>query len=339
MSITYRIEIRELQLRDPFGIARNTRTSVRNLFIRIGDGWGEGAPVYYKGQDVETMRELAEECVPQIDVSAPPPATLRYLQERYPDQSALHQAIDLALHDHHARQANQPLWQLWKLNWQAVPPSTFTIGLDSVDVMVDKVRQAARFPWLKIKLGGQEDMQVLEAIRQETQKPLLIDANEGWTLEQAQEYWPQLEMLGVRMLEQPLPREDLEGYRSLRESNPTAIPLFADEGVQGPEDVERWAGVVDGINIKLAKCGGLLAARQMIQQAQRHGLRLMLGCMVESSLGVSAAAHLAPLVEFADLDGAELIANDPFEGLALPQGQIILPDRPGIGAALRSNTT
>lgn len=322
----------ELHLKDPFGISRGTRTSVKNLFVRIGEGWGEGAPVYYKGQDVNAMLSLAEEIVPGIDPDAPIDDTITDLVARYPGQSALIEAIDLALHDHQGIRQGIPLWRQWGLQWNNVPRSTFTIGIDTLDVVLEKVHRAEPYPILKIKTGGTDDMAVLRAIRNETDKPLLVDANEGWSVDETLACLPELERLGVGMVEQPLPSADLDGYRTITTTNPTSIPVFVDEGIQGPEDVERWVNRVDGINIKLAKCGGLARARRMVDLAHRHNLRLMLGCMLESALAVTAGAHLAPLMEFVDLDGAELLASHPFDGMHLRQGQIILPDRPGIGA-------
>lgn len=324
--------ILELKLRDPFGISRGTRTSVRNLFVNIGDGWGEGAPVYYKGQDVDTMLELALERVPTINPDAPIPDTMAALAEAHPDQSALLEAIDLALHDHWGKREGQPLWRLWNYDMKAAPRSTFTIGLDALDTVLEKVRRATEFPILKIKTGGENDMDLLRAIRNETDIPLLIDANEGWSVEQTLDWLPELSRIGVEMVEQPLPRADLDGYETLTSTNPTDIPIVIDEGVQGPEDVETWQGRADGINIKLAKCGGLHRAHQMIETARACGLRLMLGCMLESALAVSAGAHIAPMMEFVDLDGAELLATHPFDGMRLQQGTILLPDRPGLGA-------
>lgn len=329
-------EIRELQLRDPFGVSRGTRRSVRNLFIRVGEGWGEGAPVYYEGQSAEAMLDLAQDMLSTLDLALPIHEIVDEILTRHPGESALAQAVDIALHDAWGKREGQPLWRLWNLDWANAPLSTFTIGLDSLETMLAKVDQAQSYPLLKIKAGGEDDLAMLRAIRERAGKPMLIDANEGWTFERTVEYLPALRELDIRMLEQPLPREDKAGYAQLREANRSAIPIFVDEGVQGPDDIAQWAGRVDGVNIKLAKCGGLARARRMIEIARGLGLGVMLGCMIESSLAVSAAAQLAPLLDYADLDGAELISNDPFVGMKLRQGRIETADAPGHGATPRA---
>ncbi|MGI6457106.1 MAG: dipeptide epimerase [bacterium] len=323
-------------LQDPFGLSRGTRRSVRNLFIRIGEGWGEGAPIYYMNQTVDEMLSLAQEwCTPLPDPEQPVPELIRDLLQRYPGQTALAQAVDLALHDAWGKREGKPLHELLGITWKAAPVSSFTIALDTLDVMLEKVERARDYPILKVKTGGQNDPDMLHAIHKRSGKPLYVDANEGWSAGQTLEYLPHLADCQVRMLEQPLPRDQREGYRQIQERNPTQIPIFIDEGVHGPDDILSWVGLVDGINIKLAKCGGLARARQMIDLARAHSLQIMLGCMIESSLGITAAAHLAPLVDFIDLDGAALLADDPFVGMWLERGRLIMPERAGIGAIPR----
>ncbi|HQH71975.1 MAG TPA: dipeptide epimerase [bacterium] len=326
-------EIRELPLRDPFGLSRGTRRVARNLFIRVGEGWGEGAPIYYLGQNVERMAEAAREWLAgEPDFQRPVDETIAGLLERYPGETALAQAVDLAWHDAWGRRAGMPLGRLWNAPSRDDLVSSFTIGMDSLETVLRKVDRAEPYPILKIKVGGEEDYPILRAIHERTRKPLYVDANEGWTMEQTVEMLPRLKEMGVRLVEQPLPRADRDGYRRIREANRTEIPVIVDEGVHGPEDVEAWAGLADGINIKLAKCGGLDRARRMIHLARRQGLRIMLGCMIESSLGITAAAHLAPWVDYLDLDGAALLAEDPFRGMVLDHGRLVMPGRPGIGA-------
>ncbi|MEW6236075.1 MAG: dipeptide epimerase [Candidatus Omnitrophota bacterium] len=336
MTFSYHCEIRELPLRDPFGISRGTRRFVRNLFVRIGDGWGEGAPIYYKGQTAEAMLQMAQEWLAEKpDCQRPIAEIVVDLLRRYPEQTALAQAVDLALHDAWGKREGKPLYELWGWPWDNVPLSSFTIGMDELEIVMQKAARADEYPILKIKAGGPRDMEILQAIHDRTAKPLLVDANEGWNAEQTLNYLPRLEKWGVLLLEQPLPSRDREGYRRLREENPTHIPIFIDEGAQGPEDVEAWAGLADGINIKLAKCGGLERGKTMAETAKRYGLKVMLGCMIESSLGISAAANLAPLAVFADLDGAALLSEDPFTGMKLDKGRLIMPSLPGIGAKER----
>lgn len=324
----------ELMLRDPFGLSRGTRDSVTNLFIEIEDAYGEGAPIYYQNQNAAEMLALAEEWrAPLPNLSQPVETLVEECMGRYPDQSGFTQAVDLALHDRWGKAKGEPLYKLWDIKWENVPLSSFTISLDSHEVMLQKAQRAKAFPILKIKTGGADDLTIIQKIHESTGKPLTIDANEGWTVEQSLELLPMLAECDVRMLEQPIRRENKEGYAQIKNQNPTNIPLFIDEGLYSPEDVDYWKDVVDGINIKLAKCGGLTQARRIIERGRHFGLKIMLGCMVESSLGATAAAHLAPLADFVDLDGPELISNDPFTGIKLDQGRIIMPDLPGIGAA------
>ncbi len=325
-------EIRELVLRDPFGISRGTKTSVHNVFVRIGEGWGEGAPIYYHGQSAVDMLELAKKWLSQShDYTRPIDEIIHELLEQYPGQSGLAQAIDLALHDVRGKREGMPIHTLFGLDSKNNPISSFTIGIDTKEQVFEKVRRAEQYPILKIKGGGDNDLSILTSIREITQKPLWIDANEGWTCEQTLEYLPYLRNLEVRIIEQPLKSNDWEGYARLNRQNPTDIPILIDEAVQGPEDVERWTGIVQGINIKLAKCGGLARAQDMIRIARRCGMLVMLGCMIESSLGITAAAHLSSLADYLDLDGATLLANDPFHGMELDRGRIVMPNKPGIG--------
>ncbi|MDP8243538.1 MAG: dipeptide epimerase [Candidatus Hinthialibacter antarcticus] len=328
-------EIKELQLRDPFGIARGTRTSVKNLFVKFGDGWGEGAPIYYKGQDVEYMLKLAQAFLPSVENTITPENAAQLVLKQFPKESALAEAVDLAAHDAWAKVIGKPLYQIWNINPAKTPVSTFTIGLDTIEVILEKLNRVRDWPVLKIKLGSERDLEILSAIRKEYSGTLFIDANEGWGAEQAGEFMPKLDELGVRLVEQPIHRDDLDGYAKLSELNQTDIPIFVDEGVQGPEDIARWIGVVDGINIKLAKCGGLARARKMIEIARQNGMGILLGCMIESSLAISAAAQIAPLVDFVDLDGAALLSGDPFEGMRLDKGVMTLSQHNGLGAVER----
>lgn len=326
------IQSRQLKLKHAFGLSRGSRTHVNNLFIQMNDGMGEGAPVYYHGQTVEEMASLAESILPEISQSKESITSIvNSLFEQFPHQSALIQAVDLAWYDHHAKQMNQPLYEYLQLSKPKNKQSSFTIGLDTKDVMLQKLKQAAEYPILKIKVGCDEDLEILQTIWDTSHKPMYIDANEGWTLPQALEYLPKLEAIGVQMVEQPFKRDDYISYSTICQQNPTNIPIMIDEGIQGPADVEKWVGKANGVNVKLAKCGGITRALQVIEQAKKYNMKVMLGCMIESSLGVTAAAHLTSLVDFIDLDGAELISNDPYNGMKFMNGYIELPNRPGIG--------
>jgi len=191
------------------------------------------------------------------------------------------------------------------------------------------VREADAYKVLKIKMGSDDDREIIEAVRSVTDKPLRVDANEGWSLDQALARLEWLEKMGVELVEQPLPENKLQESVELKRLSP--LPIFADESVHRAEDIPKLAAAFDGINIKLMKCGGMGEALRMISVARAHGMQIMLGCMVESSLAISAAAQLSPLVDFADLDGNLLVSNDPFVGVTVQAGRLVLPDRPGLG--------
>ena len=226
-----------------------------------------------------------------------------------------------------------PLYELLGLDPRATPETSFTIGLAEPEVVVRKVREAAAYPILKVKMGSDDDREVLTAVRDTTMSRIRVDANEGWTPQGALDRLEWLARLGVELVEQPLPADRIEETRELRRRSP--LPFYADESVHRARDIPRLAGAFDGINIKLMKCGGLAEALRMIAVARALGMKVMLGCMIESSLGITAAAHLSPLVDTADLDGNLLIENDPFVGATVEAGRIVLPDGPGLGVSER----
>jgi L-alanine-DL-glutamate epimerase-like enolase superfamily enzyme len=242
--------------------------------------------------------------------------------------------ISTALHDLVGKRLGLPLWRLWGLDPTA-PLSSFTIGIDEPERMREKVREAAGYPILKVKVGTPRDREVLEAIRAESPAATIrVDANTGWTLKQALAALPMLGEMGVELIEQPLAPSDLDGLRTLRAQSP--IPIVADESCVGLLDIPRLAGVVDGINIKLAKCGSLREALRMVHAARAHGMLVMLGCMVETTVGVAAAVQLAPLCDYLDLDGAALLENDPFAGPGIEgDGRIRFNAEPGLGVTRR----
>ncbi|HXS24864.1 MAG TPA: dipeptide epimerase, partial [Gemmatimonadales bacterium] len=226
-----------------------------------------------------------------------------------------------------------PLYRLWGLDPAATPISTFTIGLDTPDKMRAKVLEAEPYPVLKVKLGTNRDDEILRTIRGATDKELRVDANCGWTRKQAIRMLPMLEEFGVTVLEQPLPAPDREGLAAVTRA--ARIPIIADESCLVATDIPPLVGAVDGINIKLAKCGSLREALRMIAVARAHGMMVMVGCMIESSIAITAAAHFTPLVDIVDLDGAALLASDPFEGATIERGRIVLPSGPGLGVRAR----
>ena len=246
------------------------------------------------------------------------------------DQSCAKAALDIALLDWVGKKLNQPLFRLFGLDPSKTPITTFSIGIDTAEVVKQKVKEAAAFPVLKIKVGLKNDQEMLEAVRSVTNKPLRVDANEGWkTKEEALERIKWLEGLGVEVIEQPLPSTMLEETRWLRER--VNIPILADESVKNAHDIPALAQAFDGINVKLMKSGGVQEALTMIKMARALGMKIMLGCMIESSVAIGAAAQISPLVDYADLDGNLLISNDPFKGPTVEKGKLVLPKGPGLG--------
>jgi L-alanine-DL-glutamate epimerase-like enolase superfamily enzyme len=255
------------------------------------------------------------------------------LAKRPAGSRAARAAIDVALHDLWGKKLGHPLYKLLGLDPERVPLTCLTIGIDEPSVMADQAK-ASGYPLLKIKLGGDRDEAVLAAIRNVTGAKLQADANAGWTREQALELIPRLAEYDLMFVEQPLAIEDVEGYFWLKDklkAQKIHIPIFADETAKTSHDVVKLAGAVDGVVVKVMKSSGLREAVRMIHTARAYDMQVMLGCMVESSVGVTAAAHLAPLCDYADLDGPLLIRNDPYRGLKYDGARFSLPEGPGLG--------
>jgi L-alanine-DL-glutamate epimerase-like enolase superfamily enzyme len=330
-----------LKTRHPFIIARGGDEDYRVVWVRLTDGdgvegWGEADPSRYYGETADTVLAVLKRLEPRLprdpfDLEA---AEAAFAQE-VPRNGAARAALSAALHDLVGKRLNQPVWRLWGLDPARAPRSSFTIGLDTPERMRQKVAEAAAYPILKIKLGTERDEQILRTIRDATDKPIRVDANAGWTRQRAIAMLPILKEYGVEFVEQPLPPDDVEGIAAVRRAG--VLPVVVDESCIVATDIPRLAGAVDGINIKLAKCGSLREALRMVATARAHGMLVMVGCMIESSLGITAAAHFTPLVDAADLDGAALTANDPFVGATIDGGQIRLPNGPGLGVRRRSD--
>ncbi len=333
-------EIVRLRLRHTWTTVMSSSEYRDNLhlrFIRDGTtGLGEAAPIVRYQENAESARKAIESLRPFL-TSADPWHFAKVLHEvfrRVQGQWAAKAAIDIAFIDWATQKMGVPLYRYFGLDRQDAPITTFSIGIDTPEKTREKVREAEPFPVLKIKVGLSTDEATIEAVRSVTKKPLRADANEGWkSKEEAVRKINWLESQGVEFVEQPLPAPMVEETKWVRKR--VHIPLIADEACLHPPDIPKLAEAYDGVNIKLMKCGGVLEAYRMIQIARALGLKVMLGCMIESSIGVTAAAHLSPLVDWADLDGNLLIANDPYEGVKVEHGKLILPDRPGLG--LRSH--
>lgn len=332
-------EILELATRHPFLIARGGQAVHNTVWVRVRDrdghvGWGEAAPTTYYGETPETV--LAALNVYAAQLPADPfdlEAAEHALRATLGGNPSARAALSTALHDLVGKRLGVPLCRLWGLDAAKTPISTFTIGLDTPDKMRAKVIEAEPYPVLKVKLGTDRDDEILRTVRGATAKELRVDANCGWTRKQAIRMLPVLEEFGVTVLEQPLPPHDRDGLALVTRAS--RIPVIADESCLVATDIPPLVGAVDGINIKLAKCGGLREALHMIAVARAHGLMVMVGCMIESSIAITAAAHFTPLVDIADLDGAALLAADPFAGATIERGRIALPSGPGLGVRQR----
>jgi L-Ala-D/L-Glu epimerase len=335
-------EIITVHTRHPFFIARGGNSEFRVVWVRLRDtdgaeGWGEAAPSKFYGETADTVLVALQRLAPvlaQAD-SWSIDAIERACEQAIRWNAAARCAVSAALHDLAAKRLGVPLWKLWGLNAAAAPLSSFTIGIAPDEATLRaRVREAAAYPILKIKLGSSWDRDVLRIVREEAPRAILrVDANCAWNAKQALGMLDALTQVGVEMLEQPLPPEDLAGLRFVRERSP--IPVIADESCLVATDIPKLEGIVDGVNIKLAKCGSLREAMRMIAVARAHGMRVMCGCMIETTLGIAAAAHFSPLLDDADLDGAALLADDPFVGPAMPGGQLVLGVEPGLGVRRR----
>jgi L-alanine-DL-glutamate epimerase-like enolase superfamily enzyme len=313
--------------------ASQYRDTLHVAYSRDGiTGRGEGAPIVRYKEDAESARK-AVESVRELLLSADPmrfSKTLAQVFQRIPGEWAGKASIDIALMDWVAQKLGIPLYQYFGLDPGDAPVTTFSIGIDTPEITRQKTLEAAEYPILKVKVGLSTDEPTIEAVRSVTKKPLRVDANEGWTdKEEAVRKINWLEKQGVEFVEQPMPAAMIEETRWVR--GRVHLPIVADEACERPADIAKVKDAYDGINIKLDKCGGVLQAFRMIQMAQALGMRTMLGCMVSSSVTVTAAAHLSPLVDYADLDGNLLIANDPFRGVRVVKGKLMLPNKPGLG--------
>jgi L-Ala-D/L-Glu epimerase len=333
------IEVIELRTKHPFIIARGGQSDYRTVWVRLKDGdgnegWGEAAPTKFYGETTETVLAALDTYGAHLPDD---PFDLEEAERRWEEllhrNPAARAALSSALHDLVGKRLGVPLYRLWGLDPTKAPRSTFTIGIDQPEKMRAKVREAEQYPILKIKLGTDRDVEILRTIRDTTDREIRVDANCGWTLKQTVRMLPVLEEFGVTVLEQPLPADQLDGLGEIRRR--ADIPVIADESCETAADIPPLVGKVDGINIKLAKCGSLREAIRMIAVARAHGMTVMVGCMIESSIGITAAAHFTPLVDIVDLDGAALLADDPFVGAAIDGGQVSLPAGPGLGVRRR----
>jgi len=322
-----------------FTITRGGRSDFKVVVVRLCDsdgaeGWGEADPSRYYGEYADTVPVALAQFAPILERADP--WSFETIDEEMNrvmrGNAAAKSAVSAALHDLAGKRLGVPVYRLLGIDPAKAPRSSFTIGMAEEAELRKKVREAAAYPILKIKLGTEKDEATIKIVREEAPaKTLYVDANAGWTPKRALAMIDRLVDYGVEIVEQPLPPEDVEGMRYVRDRSP--LPIIGDESCLVASDIPKLAGVVDGINIKLAKCGGLREAVKMAAVARAHGMRVMMGCMIETSLGITAAAHLAGLLDHADLDGAALLADDPFRGAAIEGGAITVPEAPGLGVS------
>jgi L-alanine-DL-glutamate epimerase-like enolase superfamily enzyme len=331
-------EIVVLRTTHPFVIARGGSSEYRVVRVTVTDGdgatgWGEAAPSKHYGETADTVvAALATYAAVLEGADAWSLEALEHgLARALRGNPSARAAVSAALHDLAGKRLGVPLYRMWGLDPSASPRTSFTIGIaPDEETLRARVREAASYPILKIKLGTAWDERIVRLVRElEPAKVLRVDANAAWTPKHALAMIPLLREQGVEFVEQPLPAHDVAGLRFVRERS--VLPIIADESCLVSTDIPGLVGAVDGINIKLAKCGGLREALRMIATARAHGMLVMCGCMVESSLGITAAAHLAPLLDYADLDGAALVANDPYVGASVVGGVVRIPDQAGLG--------
>ena len=339
-GLSHKLEMKlfpyELKLRHVFTVATYSRTTTPDVQVEITydgvTGYGEASMPQYLGQTVQSVTAFLQKVdLSQFSDPFQLEDILAYVDSLSPGDTAAKAAVDIALHDLVGKLLGAPWYKIWGLNKDKAPSTTFTIGIDTADVVKQKTRECAnQFNILKVKLGRDNDKEMIETIRSVTDLPIAVDINQGWKDKQKaidEIYW--LKEHGIVMVEQPMPKEMKDDIAWVTEKSP--LPIFADEAIQRLKDIKDIEGAYTGINIKLMKCTGMREAWKMLNYARAIGMKVMVGCMTETSCAVSAAAQLSPAVDFADLDGNLLISNDRFKGMEVVKGKITLPDRPGIG--------
>lgn len=331
-------EVLRLKTRYPFVIARGGYAAHENVVVRIVDkdgveGLGEAAPNRYYGESVATVLAALEQFAPVLGSadSWSLDAIEASLNRTLRGNNSAKGAISSALHDIMGKRLDVPVHRLWGLDPADAGESSYTIGIADNDGLRQRIADAGQYPILKVKLGTDRDMEIIRVVRDAAPgKRIRVDANAAWTPSHALRMIDFLADQEIEFVEQPVAQHDIDGLRFVRSRS--KLPIIADESCLVSTDVPRLAGAVDGVNLKLAKCGSLREALRIIHTARAFGMTVMAGCMIESSLGISAIAQLAPLLDHADFDGAALLADDPFEGATIERGKIRLTDSPGIGA-------
>lgn len=327
-----------LKLTTPFRISRGVQETSPNVIVEIihndTKGYGEASPAEYFGESPASVLACIE--LFKGDLGDDPFALediLQRLDHTIGLNPSAKAAVDMALYDLIGKMLGVPLYKLLGLSAAKTPYTSFTIGLDSPAQMAKKVLLAKDYPILKVKLGTKNDLDIIKAIREVSSATIRVDANAAWTPKEAIRTINALEPYNIEFIEQPVSAHDLKGLKLIRDN--VSLPILADESCVTVEDIPMLSECVDGVNLKLMKSNGITNVVKMIHVARAHNLRIMLGCMIESSLAITAAAHLTPLVDYADLDGHLLIENDPYQGVKVEQGKLLLPDEPGLGVKIQ----
>lgn len=324
----------QIHLVNTFRTTHGARDVMEVLIVNIDEGLGEASPVHYYGEDLFTVKNFIDKASRQIDAD---PFQLEKLSSDLERVGAFNYsakaAIDMAMHDLAGRKLGVPLYKYLGITPRTDLATSFTISISDPDTMKKQTEKNQGYHVYKVKVGVPGDIEMIEAVRDATGAKIRVDANEGWTVKEAFPKIKELERLDIEFIEQPLHRDDFEGFKLLRAK--TDLPIIVDEGVFRSGDIPKYVGLADGINIKLSKSGGIREAMKMISVARAHKMKVMIGCMVETSVGITAAAQVASLVDYADLDGNILISDDPFKGVTVENGYLKLPDGPGLGVVKR----
>jgi L-alanine-DL-glutamate epimerase-like enolase superfamily enzyme len=339
MKVSYKTI--NLPFKYPFTISKGTKTHQPSLIVQLENrgvvGYGEAPAITYYNIPVEQMVSDLEQKKQFVEKFAftDPERYWHYLHHLFPQNNFLVCALDIAAWDMYGKIRQQPLYKLWNTDIETAPATDYTIGIDTIEKMVAKMKEKP-WPIYKIKLGTDRYLEIVTALRKHTDAILRVDANAAWTVDEALAKLPALHDLGVEFVEQPLAKDDWEGMKRLYDTSP--MPLIADESCVTEADVQKCQGYFHGINIKLTKCSGITPARRMITQARSLEMQVMIGCMNESTIGSAAIAHLSPLLDYVDMDGPLLLAEDIATGLQFNHGQILCSDNPGLGVEITDKT-
>ncbi len=330
----------KLELNHPFRISRWTYTHTQSLIVELqSDGFsglGEATHnAYYLNTEIDYMHDRLTALKDQLSAIPilPPEDFWNIFQKELSDCPFALCALDEAYHDWYTKKKGIPLYKHWNLDINKHTPNSYTLSIDKIDVMVKRMKE---HPWniYKIKLGTERDIEMVEALRQHSKATFWVDANCAWTEDETIKKSKELSKLGVEFIEQPLPADEWDAMESVFQKS--ALPLIADESCKVFSDIEKCKNRFHGINIKVMKCGGLAPAKKMIKEARTHQLKVMMGCMTESTVGISAIAHLSPLIDYADMDGQHFIKNDPAEGVLVTSEKIVFPERNGTGVVFKN---